>query len=346
MMPFRNEATMKKEEFNLKDYLPYFTKVGESRFGLIVDFDSLEKAFVPLRTKKEQFSAKHLDLLQKDYAFMKWWKIPSLDQGEYNEIQDAIASLKPRDKEGIFCIYDKIKNIEVVSCMLRVIDPDNYAVMTPPVENLLNSQGRHQVDKYMNFLGDLEDLKEVYEFTRIADVDKALWTMANIINDSSLRYSSEEYRDLYDMYQDSINRVKVIKAKNAFKPILEDKSSYLDFAMQFIEVDYELAGIFAGKEFESLIKRMCEDNDIKTKWRGTGEHKKMYVLINKLVEKRVIRPSDVAVFDGWWKTRNESVHEDNFFKDDEELRALKLKIAVMIDGLRKLRSEYKEPRSN
>jgi len=331
---------MKKEEFNLKDYLPYFIKVGERRFGLIVDFDSLEKAFVHLRTKKEQFSVKHLDLLQKDYAFMKWWKIPSLDQGEYKEIQDAMASLKPRDKEGIFCIYDKIKNIEVVSCILRVIDPDNYAVMTPPVENLLNSQGRHQVDKYMNFLGDLEVLKEVYEFTRIADVDKALWTLANITNDPSLRYSSEEYRDLYDRYQDSVNRVKVIKAKNALKPILEGRSSYLDFAIQSIDVDYELAGIFAGKEFESLIKRMCEDNDIKTKWRGTGKHMKMHHLFNKLVEKHVIKPSDIAIFDGWRNTRNESIHEDNLFKDDEEERVLKQKITEMIEGLKQLQSDY------
>jgi len=335
---------MEKDEFNLKDYLPYFSEVGERRFGLIVDFDSLEKVFIPLRTEKEQFSAKHLELLQKDYAFRNWWKIPALEDQDYREIQKAIHILKPRDKEGISRIYNLIKNIEIVSCLMRVTDPDNYAVMTPPVENLLNSQGRNQVDKYVNFLGDLEDLKEVYEFTRIADVDKALWTMANIINDPSLRYSSEEYRDLYGKYQDSINRVKVIKAKNAFKPILEDKSSYLDFAMQFIEVDYELAGIFAGKEFESLIKRMCKDNGIKTKWRDNGEHKKMYVLINKLVEKHAIKPSDIAIINGWWKTRNESVHEDNIFKDNEELKALKLKIAVMIDGLRNLRSEYNESR--
>jgi len=333
---------MKKEGFDLKEYLPFFLEVGERRFGSVVDFDALEPRFKAIKEKSEEFSSRHLELLQKDYAFMKWWKIPSLDQGDYKEMQDAITSLKPRDKQGVFRIYDIIKNIEVVSCLLRVVDPDNYSIMTPPVENLLNSQGRHQVDKYLGFLNDLKDLKDAYGFPRIADVDKALWTLANIIHDPSLHYYSEEFRDLYDKYHNSINRVKVIKAKNALKPILEERSSYLDFAIQCIDVDYELAGIFAGKEFESRIKRMCKDNGIKTKWRDKGEHKKMHILVEKLAEKKVIKPSNMAIFKDWWSTRNESVHEDNFFKEDNELNDLKRRISEMIEGLQDLKKQYKQ----
>jgi hypothetical protein len=334
------EDSMNNEEFNLKDYLPYFHEIGRKRFGMVVDFDEIETGFRRIKERAEAFSADHLEALKKDCAFINWWKVPSLNQHECMEIQEALSSLKPRDKEGLFRINDQIKNIEIVSCILRVIDPMNYAVMSPPVENILSSQGKHQVDKYLNFLRDLEDLKDTYDFQRIADVDKALWTLANLVDDPSLRYTSETYRQLYDNYHETINRVKIIKARNALKPVLEDRSGYLDFAVQSINIDIELAGIFAGKELEHLVRKLCEENDIRTKWAGTQTPKKMHSLYIKLMEKRVIKPSSLGILDAWWKTRNESVHEDNLFKEESELADLKIRISEMIEGLKQMKNQY------
>jgi hypothetical protein len=53
-----------------------------------------------------------------------------------------------------------MKNIELVSIVLRFVDPYNFGMFTPPVEKLLETKREYNyVETYINYLNDLKKIK-------------------------------------------------------------------------------------------------------------------------------------------------------------------------------------------
>lgn len=91
--------------------------------------------------------------------------------------------------EVVNTLYKVFKQIEIVSIVLRFIDSDNYAIISPPVEKLLGLQPEEDhVQYYLSYLDVLKRIADIYgEPNKLAHVDMALWCLFFIIKNKSNR---------------------------------------------------------------------------------------------------------------------------------------------------------------
>jgi hypothetical protein len=322
---------MGKDRFDLKALLGHFRKVGENRWGVILGTDKLEAIFAPIKEGKEKLSTKHLERFKDDQAFPTWWKMPQVSNFELENLVASINKMTPRDERLIWRIYDILKNIEIASCIMSFINPKQFAIISPPVENLLNIRGKDHVKKYVNYLSDLELIGDAYGFDRIADVDHALWTLANIINSDQLR-NKPPYDQFYSDYQSRPNIIKTIAARNSLKQIWGEEALYLDLARLFFESDPILAGLIASREFEYVIKWLCKENKAKLKYKTVNGIYWIYIpeLVENLRMKKAITPDEEEKAKKYWELRNLLVHGSEV--PDETLN----EVQGMIDWLDEL----------
>ena len=83
-----------------------------------------------------------------------------------------------RESEAIAGLLELFHQIEVVSVILRFVDPRHFGILSPPVEKVLGiGPSRNHVKKYLGYLSILRQLKSKRNFETAADVDLALWTL-------------------------------------------------------------------------------------------------------------------------------------------------------------------------
>lgn len=325
---------MASKSFDLKLLLAHFDDIGARRFGTTLPFEHIERKLKQIKDGKEEFSDKHIQAIQEDCAFIRWWKFPEITQTEFEQLKGLFQEMRPRDEKLIWRVFDVFKNIEVASCILRFIDPRDYAIFSPPVENLLNIKGKHQVEKYLNYLEALEEIKEVYKFDSIAKVDMALWALANLINSESLKYDPV-YRDIYERYIDTPNIIKRIRARNSLKQIWAEEPLYIDLALLLMETDATFAGIIAGRELECMIKALCKRYRRKLTekiMKGT-RYLSVPELASELVMDKRISIEDENKVKNWWDVRCKLIH-DPFYKGKAE------QISDMIYGIKDFKTKY------
>ncbi len=299
--------------FNLKALLPTFTELGKTYLGS-PKMSELEDLFLPLRVGAEPFSMKHIELLQdrerKYWSFLTFWKIPAITDADLEPLRGAFKGLKRRgtDKALIEGLYAVLKNIEVVSCILRFVEPANYAIMSPPVENLLSTRGSTPTEKYFNYLADLHALKDAYGFERIADVDMALWALARILNAEDLK-RQYPYSEAYEAYRKTSNRVKTVMARNSLESIYDNEPIVI--ARLFLEKDPILAGMVAGRLLELAVNSLCRANGIMIKKYGKDNKltdKSIAEKLRDLNEKQIITTGEAHQLDRAWEVRCACTH--------------------------------------
>ncbi|MFQ6061601.1 MAG: hypothetical protein ACE5J9_00270 [Methanosarcinales archaeon] len=320
-------------KFDLKQLLEYFSDIGEKRWGQTLQLEVLEKVFIPVKEGNEEFSLKHLKAISNDCSFANWWKMPEIREKELTPLKSVFTKLKPCDKKVIGKLFDLLKDIEIVSCVLRSIDPLNYGIMSPPVENILNVKGKDKKERYINYLQNLEELKEAYNFERIADVDMALWALANIIYYSDLRHHPV-YSDIYDAYEQTANPIKKIMARNSLEQIKEEQPLYK--AELFLDSDYIMAGLIAGRELDIFVKDLCRNNGIKLVERTKRvpiRYLSVSELIDRLFSRKVITREEKELIDKWWEHRCDLTHEGKISTSSDDIQD-------MIVGISKLKKKY------
>ena len=323
---------MDNETFELKELLNYFDTSRKNIDGIILDVYELEKEFTPIKKGKEELSKRHLELLSKDWNFSNWWIMPEITEEDLIKLKGKFIDLDSQCKEVIEDLFDMIKNIEIVSCILRFIDPENYAILSSPVENLLNIRGINPIDKYLFYLRDLTELKREYNFDQIAKVDMSLWTLTNIINHENLRHQPE-FNSIYEKYSQSTNPVKKIMTRNSLLKIKDETPLYK--ADLLLESDPRLAGILASIEMEVIVDNLCNKNNIKIFVRKG--FRKIWISISdkldKLKFKKIIKKDDVEDIEHWWDIRCKLVHGNETKKEIA-------KVPTIINGVMKLKSKY------
>jgi len=320
-------------KFDLNKVGNYFKDVGQKIFGTIIQIEKLEKLFKPIRKGKRKLSLEYIRIIKEDSGFTNWWKMPEISENEIDSIKDIFKDLRSKNSEAITKIYDVIKNIEISSFILRFVDPQNYAIFSPPVENLLNIIGTNPIEKYLNYLNNLEELSEIYAFERIADVDKALWTLANILNYSFLR-SDPLYEHIYYEYENTSNPIKRIMARNMFDQIKREKPLFK--AELFLDYDYELAGIIAGRELEVFVKNLSRIHKIKLFERSVKKKHRYFSipeLLEKLLVRKLITKREKEELNKWWNLRCIIVHELELYINKNEVKR-------MIKGIMKIKEKY------
>lgn len=109
--------------------------------------------------------------------FSQYWHAPS--QIGPLRLSFEFGDLDERnERQAIRELLEEIKHIELVSIILRFIRPDQYGILSPPVERVLNVRwGSDAVETYVNYLRDLRAIRREVGFSRVADADMALWVL-------------------------------------------------------------------------------------------------------------------------------------------------------------------------
>ncbi len=325
---------MRQREFDLKQLLHHFSEISGMRWGITFQIDKLEKVFSPVKSGKEELSLKHIIAVRDDYAFMNWWKMPEISEEDLVPLRGVFVHLSPKDVAVIGRLFDLLKNIEIVSCVLRFVDPYNYGILSPPVENILSVKGKNQIERYINYLNHLEELKEEYGFEKIAEVDMALWALSNIINYSYLRHHPE-FSKIYEDYEQTTNLVKKIMAKNSLEGIKEEKPLYK--SELFLDSDHIVAGLIAGRELGLFIKELCTQHGIKLVERTLKKDVRYLStpeLSDKLEEVKLVSKEEKNDIREWWRIRCCLIHE-------EEKSVSRDEIERMIEGIGRLKEKHR-----
>ena len=204
------------------------------------------------------------------WDFNDFWTIPPIRilRRNLKKTRGLFRELPHKEAHAIEVLYDILKNIEVVSVVLRFIDPYNYGIISPPVRyTIRQGPGKNYVDEYLEFLRILRHYKEAYEISRIADVDIALW----ILSQKCILPGTSGCAN-YLAYKEMIVRLdeEIIKKSQAFREMEENLLSiYLEeeraqdkkLKKQHLEIENELLSSFAEKEKqrEDESRRRAED---------------------------------------------------------------------------------------
>lgn len=327
---------METMHFDLKELGGHFDNVAKDNNRITLGLNNLEKKLKPVRDGLKELSLKHIRTIEEDLGFITWWRMPPIKERELEDFKGIFKNLAPFNKDVISKLYDLLKNIELVSVLLRCICPENYGILSPPVEDILNIPGKDSEEKYINYLQDLKRLEGHYGFSKIAKVDMALWTLAEVINTPKLRrhYLYSEY---YKAYKNTVNPVKKIMAKNSLKRISEEEPLYK--SELFLDSDYEMAGLIACKELDLCIKDLCRKNKVKLikerKAKGVIYYR-FRGLLNELAVRGYIKKEEKEILMDWWESlRNPLMHESIVAK-----RISEEDVKEMIAGIIKFKRDH------
>jgi hypothetical protein len=316
----------------LKQLLDLFPRISELALGN-PKLEKIEVEFKPLSRGEEEFSLKHVEILKdeehKYWRFLNWWRMPTIGQTEINGLKAHFKIPRPNAEIMIKSLFEVLKNIEIVSCILRFTDPVSFGIMNPSVENLLNVRGNAPWEKYSNYIEALRKLRIEYGFARNADVDMALWTLAHILNSAELRNSDRECKEIVDKYYKRPNPIKRIAAKNSLEQFLDEKD-YLNIADMFVESDHAIAAFIAGREIERYLRKLCIRQGHKITEVGPDgfeRNKSVSTMLNDLVD--IFGREDRHQIKAWYRRRGDLVHDKKQVTTDE--------VNHIITGLRQLK---------
>ena len=148
-------------------------------------------------------------------------------------------------------LFETFRQIGPVSMVLRFIDPTTYGIMSAPVAAILGVRPRRrETVTYKAYLEALGKVAEQRGFTRIADVEMALWVLqVGVLEDKLL--PSPQRDDLERCYR-SDALLPQLQTHNLLKHLFSERTK-LDNAENLLTTDPGLAGLIAGIEFEQLV---------------------------------------------------------------------------------------------
>ena len=154
-----------------------------------------------------------LEALEKEtdyWTYDKWWRELSscLNEDEEISIPQSPTNLgNKKAREGsVEKLFNRFKQIESVSVLLRFLYPEEYGILSFPVIHLINlSPSRKPVRYYLDYLEVLRGFRGNPKYRsknlkRVADIDMALWSAAQFCEATNLEPEFAEYRE--EMYQD------------------------------------------------------------------------------------------------------------------------------------------------
>lgn len=187
----------------LHECLDEFPRVSMQQFSHESHVVKIEKAVASLRTGKVSVVdvlEKFEECFQKERWMQMYWLPPSVD-GLTEEEKSRTFSFHQffgvHEKEKIHELLDVVRQIELVSLILRFVLPENYGILTPPVASILRlPTGANAVETYQYYLKNIRRICEEYQFDNAADVDMALWVLslecaAGKLTDSKIRQEFE-----------------------------------------------------------------------------------------------------------------------------------------------------------
>jgi hypothetical protein len=301
-----------------KLYEKVFEKVCFNKYGMVINFRPLEEKMHSLLEGGELTYNQLEEIADEEiWPFKRFWRWPSREQieTELRGTKNIFTSL-PRDEGDVFdSLYSIFKHIELVSIILRFLDPKNYGLYSPPVVKILRlERGGNYREEYLNYLRELRNWQKNFSLPRVADIDMLLWAL------EEGKAINETLRILHSNFK---LKLKPSSEEDYAKKLLE--SDYLGIAELCLigAGDYQSGGKWAANAFEGLIMNACKKEGITEvdTWAGKFVH----ALINKndkynKLGKVLIKLKEL---------RNIAVHDPAKLKVDE--------VEYMIKNIKRLR---------
>ena len=200
-------------------------------------------------------------------------------------------------------LYDTFRQIEPASMVLRFIDPGRYGIMSAPVAALLGVRPKRKpTATYDAYLDSLREINKELEFSRVADVEMALWALQVGVRDGLLPH--EHAHALRRDYEKD-TALRQLATRNLIVQLFSENPK-LDVAEALLSTDVAVAGQLAGIEFEQLVGKRVGVR------KGHGAQQSLKALIDRLPYERLRnRCHDARCI------RNRAIHEPGSVKRQE-----------------------------
>lgn len=263
---------MPKQKDYLHTCLALHSDLAEILYKRRQDIQRIEKATAQIRSSRR--------LVYEDIEKILDREIWNADMFGYwpqrEEIEPILEStdwdfwnLPKKEEKAIADLHAVFHQIEPVSVILRFIAPQEYGIISPPVEKVLgiNSFASHSanhranmesphLEKYRAYLNDLRSLKGVKGFNRAADVDMALWVLQMGVLEERLK-GDDNYDALWEGFRQDAE-LRKIQVRNLTGRLFDESvMSRLELAEALVTADVQAAGQIAGIEFERSMKRLA-----------------------------------------------------------------------------------------
>ncbi len=281
----------------LHDCFEAFEEGSKEKYGTAQDLAAIEFAVAPLRNRRA-LTYKDLKDFEspRNWEFKTWWVFPP-EQHLTPELQSREFNFQnlPDDEESVIAaLLQVFKSIELVSIILRFVRPEQYGIISPPVERILDVRRESDAVKtYLNYIDDLREVAKRYRFERVANADMALW----VLHERCFGNAPDEgTRTAYanDPF------IRKLRAQNLMRRFLAE-FTYAQRAHSLLSTDYFVAGQFGGIAFEQMVRRRVPQG---RNWDDVD----LGVLIDRLRREEII---DIVTHRRWDEariTRNMAIH--------------------------------------
>lgn len=301
--------------------LELFPKLTEIMFGWQYNLPGIENRLS--KVKKDDCLERN-DLLSirdaREWDYKKFWPDLVTVINLENPISGIFNLGWEKKKKTISELYKRFLHIEVVSVILRFVDPQNYAIISPPVEKFFSLQPQEDhVAYYINYLELLKKTSKHFKFpTRLADVDMALWCLSFLLknwNDNEFRAKwTESEKSIIELVLHSYKRDRFFKKIRLREALLqayrdieerecEPNRIFLAECLDSEEIDPKLAMITISFCFENLLWNIIKETGKADEFKVLRPREKW---IEKLKGNKIFET--FSIFNKCLKLRDRAVH--------------------------------------
>ena len=283
----------------LQDCLTLFPKMTSALFGKEYNMNRIVRKFKHI-AMNDSLSQNDLMLLidAEEWDFKKFW--PDLSSmGNLRKPLEGCFKLGREGREtAVRRLYDRFQHIEVVSIVLRFVDPENYGIISPPVEKFLGLQPQdNHIKYYLTYLNVLNEISSHYgRPTNLADVDMAIWCLSHLLKNWGNRKFRRDWGNedrskisgilnLYSMdpflKKQRLHRVLCEVYEYVKEGRNEPNRLILAECLNDNHIDPELAMVTTSYTFESFVWKLIEEAGLEKEL----EERRLWYMIKKLAEK-------------------------------------------------------------
>lgn len=239
---------------NIEEYKKLFTFIAKTDTGTNQNLEEIENRLTHLR-KGAALSYEDLVTIAdpKLWPFSRYWMWPHRDQiGKHLPTSKGWFKNLPIDEAKTVRNLDKIfRNIELVSILLRFAVPEEYAICSKPVLEILRiDRGRDDIEEYLYYVQEMRVLRDCLGVKKTAEADKIVWAISH----SKDKYASD--------------LKKILSKRLPGNLTAEDLLLYLSYdpikvAKEYLKRrDHITAGFWAAKALEKLLDDECRQAGI------------------------------------------------------------------------------------
>jgi hypothetical protein len=239
------------------------------------------------------------------WDYPKWWPRLSAQLEQPIPLPTHIYSQQGK-RAAVKSLHEAIKNIEIVSVILRFMCPDVFGIFSPPVASFLHvSPLPSPIETYLMYLNVLKSFVEHYKvLKRVADIDMAMWSAAHLVHDPA--YASLKEEMYGDEFFHDIRLRNLVKGLEGFWR--RTGMQRLIFARVFLERDYVLAAVIVARVYEPVLREMMEYYGLLKSVSQKIDLASVQQLERRSeIESLGFRQGELAAL---WKLRNKAVHGD------------------------------------